>query len=138
MPTTDVRVELSDGIAIIAPHGVIDTGCADLVGAALTSLDRSSALRVVVDVSDGVLQQRSALARLMEQLHRVVLGGTPVALVCRRLTGRQLLNRFRPTSIPVFASLGDALQAQRFAEAGYGPGWETTPTARADDSITAA
>lgn len=121
--TKEVRIELENETMIVAPEGVIDAACIDAVNAALTSLPAVPDLQVIVDVSNGVLQQRAALGRLMEQLGRLVLGGVPVALVCRRLSGRQLLQRVRPSSIPIFSSRGDAMQMQRFAKDGYGPGW---------------
>ena len=123
MSTKDVRIELDDDTAIVAPQGVIDAACVDAVSAALSSLPSVPDVQVIVDLSEGVLQQRAALGRLMEHLGRLVLGGIPVALVCRRLSGRQLLQRVRPSSIPIFSSRGDAMQVQRFAKDGYGPGW---------------
>jgi len=46
------------------------------------------------------------------------------SVVCPRATARALLHRWHITRcIAVFGSVGDALQARRFAHEGYGRGW---------------
>jgi hypothetical protein len=118
-----VRTEQHDGTFAVIPVGVLDDECVEQVRAVISAAIGPEPVPVVIDLGDCVLQQRSALLRLMEIVGRVTVGGVPVALSCRRLTGRQLLQRVRPPSVPVFSSIGDAVQLHRFAELGYAPGW---------------
>lgn len=119
----DLRIEQLDGTFAIAPVGVLDDRVVDELRRVIYAAGGPEPVPVVIDLGDCVLQQRSALLRLMELVGRVAVGGIPMALACRRLTGRQLLHRVRPPTVPVFASIGDAVQLHRFAELGYAPGW---------------
>jgi hypothetical protein len=52
-------------------------------------------------------------------------------VVCARPTARALLRRWHVTRcVATFGSVGDALQARRFADAGYGAGWHPDPPGR--------
>jgi hypothetical protein len=45
-------------------------------------------------------------------------------VVCPRATARALLGKWHVTRcVAIFGSVGDALQARRFADEGYGTGW---------------
>jgi hypothetical protein len=49
-------------------------------------------------------------------------------VVCPRATARALLRKWHVTRcLAVFGSVGDALQAHRFADKGYGAGWHPDP-----------
>jgi hypothetical protein len=82
---------------------------------------------VIVDLSDITL----ITPRPIEGLVGWLLGsGDPdrCCLVCSRDTARALLSRWRVTrTLAVFGSVGDALQARRLGEAGYGSGWRADP-----------
>lgn len=119
----ELRTEQHDGTFAIVPAGVLDDETVEQIRVVLTAAGGPEPVPVVVDLGDCVLQHHGPLVRLMETLGRAALGGIPLALSCRRLTGRQLLNRVRPPAVPVFASIGDAVQLRRFAELGYSPGW---------------
>lgn len=118
-----LRTEQHDGTFAILPTGVLDESCVEQIRAVMAAAAGPEPVPIVVDLGDCVLQQRSPLIKLMELVGRVSMGGVPVALSCRRLSGRQLLNRIRPPSVPVFSSIGDAVQLHRYAELGYAPGW---------------
>jgi hypothetical protein len=52
-------------------------------------------------------------------------------VVCPRATARALLRKWHVTRcIAMFGSVGDALQARRFADEGYGAGWHPDPPGR--------
>ena len=52
-------------------------------------------------------------------------------VVCPRLTARALLRKWHVTRcVATFGSVADALQARRFADAGYGAGWHPDPPGR--------
>jgi hypothetical protein len=124
-PTLDVlRTEQHDGTFAIVPTGTLDERCVEQIRTVLAAAVGPEPVPVVIDLGDCVLHQRSPLLKLMEVVGRTSLSGVPVALSCRRLTGRQLLHRIRPPSVPVFSSIGDAVQLHRYAELGYAPGWK--------------
>ncbi len=118
-----LRTEEHDGTLAIVPTGALEERSVEQIRAVLAALAGPESVPVIVDLGDCVLNQRSALIKLMELVGRVSVGGTPIALSCRRLTGRQLLHRIRPPAVPVFSSIGDAVQLHRYAELGYAPGW---------------
>jgi hypothetical protein len=52
-------------------------------------------------------------------------------VVCARPTARALLRKWHVTRcVATFGSVGDALQARSFADAGYGAGWHPDPPGR--------
>jgi hypothetical protein len=52
-------------------------------------------------------------------------------VVCPRPTARALIRKWHVTRcVATFGSIGDALQARRFADAGYGAGWHPDPPGR--------
>ena len=118
-----LRTEQHDGTFALIPSGVLDEPCVEQMRTVLAAAAGPEPVPVIIDLGDCVLQQRAPLLKLMELIGRVSVGGVPVALSCRRLTGRQLLQRVRPPAVPVFSSIGDAVQLHRFAELGYAPGW---------------
>jgi anti-anti-sigma regulatory factor len=111
-----VRVEHIDGARVIHVEG-----CAtdDDLRQALTSL-RDPAGPTVLDLAELTLVG-SGVAELVAGL--VETCGA-VCVTARRHTARKILQRSGiPDLCMVFTSVGDALQALRLAEAGYGAGW---------------
>lgn len=104
-------------VVVLEARGQLDrAGVEDVRRAALALTGRA----VVIDLSDCVLTHPRALMGLADD------GGDPVELcfVSRRSTCRLLLARSGITSqFAVFNHVKDALQARRFATAGYGQGW---------------
>lgn len=89
-------------------------------------------LPTILDLSDLVLGGGS-VAAVIEDL---VASSGAMCIVVRRATAGLLLDRLGIAArVPVFGSVGDALQALRMAAEGYGPGWATT---RVPDGDSAA
>ncbi|MCO8128490.1 hypothetical protein NHL50_14860 [Acidimicrobiia bacterium EGI L10123] len=111
-----VRVEHADGVRVIHVEG-----CAtdDDLREALSSL-RDHAGPTVLDLAELTLVG-PGVAELVAGL--VDTCGA-VCVTARRHTARVILQRSGIGDLCVmFASVGDALQALRLAEAGYGAGW---------------
>ena len=130
------RVVERDGVIIVAPVGVLP----DPLPAVLADqLETWVARRpVVVDLSGATLVSAAPVVALASW----VLGARPQpgrsCVVCARATARALLRRWHVTRcLAVFGSVGDALQARRFADDGYGMGWHPDPpgSARPDQSV---
>lgn len=112
-----VRVEHVEGARVIHVEG-----CAtdDDLRQALTSL-RDHAGPTVLDLAELTLVG-PGVAELVAGL--VETCGA-VCVTARRHTARVILQRSGiPDLCVVFTSVGDALQALRLAEAGYGAGWD--------------
>lgn len=124
--TLDVSVESREGVIVISPLGTL----ADPLPAGLVAqLEASIAARPVI-VNLGQITLMSA-APIMG-LAAWVLGASHqpdrCCVVCPRPTARALLRRWHVTRcVATFGSVGDALQARRFAAAGYGAGWYPDP-----------
>jgi hypothetical protein len=83
---------------------------------------------VIVDLSQITLVSPAPVMALAAWL----LGASPhpdqCCLVCPRATARALLRRWHITRcLATFGSMGDALQARRFHDEGYGAGWHPAP-----------
>lgn len=89
---------------------------------------------VAVDLSDVTLTEPAATIAVTGALLVARRADDGACLICERLSGRTLLRQWGVGStIAVFASLGDALQARRLAGEGYGSGWRL---ASDDDQMT--
>jgi hypothetical protein len=111
-----VRVEHVDGVRIIHVEG-----CAtdDDLRDALTSL-RDHTGPTVLDLAELTLVGPG----VAELVGGLVETCGAVCVTARRHTARVILQRSGINDLcVVFTSVGDALQALRHAEAGYGPGW---------------
>lgn len=100
------------------PAGLVDQLEALVAGAPL-----------IVDLSQITLVSPAPMMALAAWL----LGASPqpdqCCLVCPRATARALLRKWHITRcLAIFVSIGDALQARRFQDEGYGAGWHPAPT----------
>jgi anti-anti-sigma regulatory factor len=109
-------------ILVLRPQGVFDVpGAASLH----ESLCRDLPERTVIDFSDCTLVDPSVLVELDPR--RWGRSAAQICVACRRPTARQLLKHTGVSDrLTVFNSVEDALQANAFADAGIGPGWQRT------------
>jgi hypothetical protein len=127
--TLDVGIESREGVIVMTPLGPLPD---PLPAGLLAQLEASMAARpVIVDLSQITLVS----AAPMMGLAAWVLGASQQAdhccVVCSRPTARALLRKWHVTRcVATFGSVGDALQARRFADAGYGAGWYPDPPGR--------
>ena len=119
--TARADVAERDGVIIVTPAGPLPDPLPEVLTEQLESAiaDRS----VIVDLSGVIVVSAAPLVGLAGW----VLGtGRPdqSCVVCARPSARALLRRWHITRcLAVFGSIGDALQARRFAQDGYGSGW---------------
>ena len=125
-----VGVEPRHGVIVVTPVGTLpDPLPAGLVG----QLEASIAARpVIIDLSQTTLVSAAPVVGLTGW----VLGAShqpddQCCVVCPRVTARALLRKWHVTRcVAIFGSVGDALQARRFADDGYGAGWHPDPPGR--------
>lgn len=112
-----VRIDLIDGVRVVHVEGcATDEDLRD----ALASLSNHPG-PTVLDLADLTLIGRG----VAELVGGLVETCGAVAVTARRPTAKVILNRSGISQqCVVFASVGDALQALRMAEAGYGTGWD--------------
>jgi hypothetical protein len=122
MGTLDVSVEAHEGVIVMTPLGPLPD---PLPAGLVAQLEAAIAARpVIVDLGQITLVS----AAPMMGLAAWVLGASHqpdrCCVVCPRPTARALLRKWHVTRcVATFGSVGDALQARRFADAGYGAGW---------------
>jgi hypothetical protein len=135
--TLDVSVESGEGVIVMTPLGTLPD---PLPARLVAQLEASIAARpVIVNLSQITLVS----AAPMMGLTAWVLGASHqpdrCCLVCPRPTARALLRKWHVTRcVATFGSVGDALQARRFADAGYGAGWHPDPPGRLRRSLGAS
>jgi anti-anti-sigma regulatory factor len=111
-----------DGVIIVAPVGVLPDPLPALLAAQLET--RVAERPVIVDLSGITLVSATPVVDLASWVLGVRQQPGQCCIVCARATARALLRRWHITRcLAVFSSVGDALQARRFAQAGYGTGW---------------
>jgi hypothetical protein len=120
-------VEERHGVMIVTPFGTLR----DPLPAPLVEVLEASARRpVIVDLSQITLVSAAPVMGLAGWV--LGLGNQPdqCCVVCPRATARALLRRWHVTQcLAVFGSVGDALQARRFGDEGYGAGWHPDTSA---------
>lgn len=122
-------VEERDDVMIATPVGAL---CDPLPAGLVDQLEALVAgAPVIVDLSQITLVSPAPVMALAGWL----LGASPepgrCCLVCPRATARALLRKWHITRcLATFGSVGDALQARRFHDEGYGPGWHPAPRGR--------
>jgi hypothetical protein len=122
-------VEQRHGVIVVTPAGTLpDPLPAGLVEQLEASL---AAQPVIIDLSQITLVSAAPVMGLTGW----VLAASPqpdqCCVVCPRATARALLRKWHVTQcVATFGSVGDALQARRFADTGYGAGWHPDPPPR--------
>jgi hypothetical protein len=134
--TSGTGVVDRDGVIIVAPVGMLSDPLPALLARPLET--RVAGRPVIIDLSGITLVSATPVVDLASW----ILGGRQppgqCCVVCARATGRALLRRWHITRcLAVFGSVGDALQARRFADDGYGTGWHpgSPGSARPDPTV---
>jgi hypothetical protein len=125
----DAGVEQRHDVTVVTPVGTLpDPLPAGLVG----QLEASIAARpVIVDLSQITLVSATPVMGVAAWLLGASHQPDQCCVVCPRATARALLRKWHVTRcIAMFGSVGDALQARRFADEGYGTGWHPDPPGR--------
>jgi hypothetical protein len=125
----DAGVEQRHDVTVVTPVGTLpDPLPAGLVG----QLEASIAARpVIVDLSQITLVSATPVMGVAAWLLGASHQPDQCCVVCPRATARALLRKWHVTRcIAMFGSVGDALQARRFADEGYGTGWRPDPPGR--------
>jgi hypothetical protein len=94
-------------------------------------LEASIASRpVIVDLSQITLVSAAAVMGMAAWVLGASYQPGQCCVVCPRATARALLRKWHVTRcLAIFGSVGDALQARRFDDEGYGAGWHPTTSA---------
>jgi hypothetical protein len=127
--TLDVSVESGEGVFVMTPLGPLPD---PLPAGLVAQFEASIAARpVIVDLSQITLVSAAPVMGLAAWVLGASRQPDRCCVVCPRPTARALLRRWHVTRcVATFGSVGDALQARRFAEAGYGAGWYPDPPGR--------
>jgi hypothetical protein len=131
---SEVEVDERDGVLILAPAGALSdplpAGLAEGLGVLIA--DRPT----IVDLSGIIMMSAAPVVGLAAWAVGASQQPDQCCVVCSRATGRALLRNWHITrSLAVFGSVGDALQARRFAQEGYGTGWHPDSAGRGITSI---
>ena len=120
--TLDVSVESRQGVIVMTPLGRLPD---PLPAGLVAQLEASIAARpVIVNLSQITLVSAAPVMGLAAWVLGASHQPDRCCVVCARPTARALLRRWHVTRcVATFGSVGDALQARRFADAGYGAGW---------------
>jgi hypothetical protein len=120
-------VEQRQGVMIATPvgmlHDPLPTGLVDQLEALVARAP------VIVDLSQITLVSPAPVMGLAAWLVGASHHPDRCCLVCPRATAQALLRKWHITHcLATFGSIGDALQARRFHEEGYGEGWHPAPS----------
>lgn len=114
--------EVQSGFVMVALHGVGDLALITAVAEELRSLAPTD--HIIVDLSGATIVDLAAIDVLVSALNDASGDAGEFCFLCSRLTGRLLLQRSGAAdSVPIFATAGDAQQAQVYYQEGYGEGW---------------
>ena len=127
--TLDVSVESGEGVIVVTPLGTLPD---PLPAGLVARLEASIAARpVILDLSQITLVSAAPVMGLAAWTLGASHQPDRCCVVCPRPTARALLRKWHVTRcIAMFGSVGDALQARRFADEGYGTGWHPDPPGR--------
>jgi hypothetical protein len=119
-------VEERHGVMIVTPFGTLpDPLPAGLVEQLEVSLE---ARPVIVDLSQVTLVTAAPVMGLVAWVLGASQQPDQCCVVCPRATARALLGKWHVTRcVAIFGSVGEALQARRFDDEGYGAGWHPDP-----------
>ena len=122
----DAGVEQRHGVVVVTPIGTLPD---PLPAGLVARLEASIAARpVIVDLSQITLVSAAPVVGLAAWVLGASHQPDQCCVVCPRATARALLRKWHVTRcVAIFGSVGDALQARRFADEGYGAGWHPDP-----------
>jgi hypothetical protein len=127
--TLDVSVESHQGVIVVTPLGPLPD---PLPAGLIAQLEASIAARpVILDLNQITLVSAAPVMGLAAWVLGASHQPDRCCVVCPRPTARALLRKWHVTRcVATFGSVGDALQARSFADAGYGAGWHPDPPRR--------
>jgi hypothetical protein len=139
-PTTappDAGIEQRQGVIVVTP---LETLPEPLPAQLVAQLEASVAARpVIVDLGQITLVSAAPVMGMAAWLLGASHQPDRCCVVCPRPTARALLRKWHVTRcIATFGSVGDALQARRFADDGYGTGWHPDGPTRSTPTLYAA
>lgn len=118
------------GVIVVAPAGALPDPLPACLAEGLDALlaDRPA----IVDLSGVILRSAAPVVGLVGWAAGAGRQPDRCCVVCASATGRARLRSWYVTQcLAVFGSVGDALQARRFAQEGYGTGWLPDPVSPA-------
>jgi hypothetical protein len=123
-------VEERHGVVIVTPLGTLHD---PLPAGLVEQLEASARRPVIVDLTQITLVSATPVMGVAGWVIGTSHQADPCCVVCSRATGRALLRKWHvDRSLAIFRSVGDALQARRFGDDGYGAGWHPVTSARSD------
>lgn len=109
------------GVTIVTPLGSLRD---PLPVGLVEQLEASACRPVIVDLSLITLLSPTPVMGVAGWVLGASHRPDQCCVVCPRATARALLRKWRVTRcLAIFGSVGDALQARRFGDEGYGAGW---------------
>jgi len=123
-------VEERHGVVIVTPLGTLND---PLPAGLVEQLEASARRPVIVDLSQITLVSATPVMGVAGWVIGASHQPDQCCVVCRRATARALLRKWHVTRcLAIFGSVGDALQARRFGDEGYGAGWHPATSAGSD------
>jgi hypothetical protein len=123
-------VEERHGVVIVTPLGTLRD---PLPAGLVEQLEASARRPVIVDLSQIALVSATPVMGVAGWVIGASHEPDQCCVVCPRATARALLRKWHVTRcLAIFESVGDALQARRYGDDGYGAGWHPAPSAGSD------
>lgn len=123
-------VEERHGVVIVTPLGTLPD---PLPAGLVEKLEASARRPVIVDLSQITLVSATPVMGVAGWVIGASHRPDQCCVVCPRATARALLRKWHVTRcLAIFGSIGDALQARRFGDEGYGAGWHPATSAGSD------
>jgi len=118
-------VEERHGVVIVTPLGTLRD---PLPAGLVEQLEASVHRPVIVDLSQITLVSATPVMGVAGWVLGASHQPDQCCVVCPRATARALLRKWHVNRcLAIFGSVGDALQARRFGDEGYGTGWHPQP-----------
>jgi hypothetical protein len=126
----EAGVEERHGVVIVTPLGTLRD---PLPAGLVEQLEASARRPVIVDLSQVTLVSATPVMGVAGWIIGASHQPDQCCVVCPRATARALLRKWHVTRcLAIFGSVGDALQARRFGDEGYGAGWHPATLAASD------
>jgi hypothetical protein len=117
-------------VVIVTPLGTLRD---PLPAGLVEQLEASARGPVIVDLSQITLVSATPVMGVAGWVIGASHQPDQCCVVCPRATARALLRTWQITRcLAIFGSVGDALQARRFGDEGYGAGWHPATSAGSD------
>jgi hypothetical protein len=128
--SSQADVEERHGVVIVTPLGTLRD---PLPPRLVEQLEVSARRPVILDLSQITLVSATPVMGVAGWVIGTSRQPDHCCVVCTRATARALLRKWHVTRcLAIFGSVGDALQARRFGDEGYGAGWHPAASAGSD------